>query len=72
MSSRLQTIQTLIPEDFIDLGTGDPNPRLLPLELIRDAAAHRLGLGEREFLQYGLEQGDGYFRAALAGFLSAR
>jgi 2-aminoadipate transaminase len=45
---------------------------LLPLELIRDAAAHRLGLGEREFLQYGLEQGDGYFRAALAEFLSAR
>lgn len=67
----LQTVQTLIPPDFIDLGTGDPNPRLLPLELIRDAAAHRLGLGERELLQYGLEQGDGYFRAALAKFLSA-
>lgn len=72
MSSPLQTIQTLIPSDFIDLGTGDPNPCLLPLDLIRDAATHRLGLGEREFLQYGLEQGDGYFRAALAEFLSAR
>lgn len=72
MTTPLQTIQTLIPSDFIDLGTGDPNPRLLPLELIRDAAAHRLGLGEREFLQYGLEQGDGYFRAALAFFLSSR
>lgn len=67
-----QTVQSLIPSDFIDLGTGDPNPRLLPLELLRDAAAHRLGLGEREFLQYGLEQGDGYFRAALANFLSSR
>lgn len=71
MTSPLRTIQTLIPPDFIDLGTGDPNPRLLPLELIRDAATHRLGLGEREFLQYGLEQGDGHFRAALAKFLSA-
>jgi DNA-binding transcriptional MocR family regulator len=68
----LQTIQTPIASDFIDLGTGDPNPLILPLEMIRDAAAHRLGLGEREFLQYGLEQGDGYFRAALAEFLSAR
>jgi DNA-binding transcriptional MocR family regulator len=67
----LQTIQTLIPPDFIDLGTGDPNPRILPLEMLHDAAAHRLGLGEREFLQYGLEQGDGHFRAALARFLSA-
>lgn len=72
MTSPLQTIQTLIPPDFIDLGTGDPNPRILPLELLRDAAAHRLGLGEREFLQYGAEQGDGFFRAALAEFLAAR
>ncbi len=72
MTSPLQTIQTLIPPDFIDLGTGDPQLKLLPLELLRDAAAHRLGLGEREFLQYGLEQGDGYFRAALAEFLSTR
>lgn len=72
MSSPLQTIQTLIPSDFIDLGTGDPQLKLLPLELIRDAAAHRLSQGDRDFLQYGLEQGDGYFRGALAGFLSAR
>ncbi len=72
MTPPLQTIQTLIPPDFIDLGTGDPNPRMLPLEMLHDAAAHRLGLGEREFLQYGLEQGDGYFRAALAKFLSDR
>lgn len=72
MKPPLQTIQTLIPSDFIDLGTGDPNPRILPLELIRDSAAHRLGLGERDFLQYGLEQGGGTFRAALAGFLSTQ
>lgn len=72
MTTSLQTIQTPIASDFIDLGTGDPQLNLLPLELIRDAAIHRLGLGEREYLQYGLEQGDGYFRDALAKFLSAR
>lgn len=72
MTTYLQTIQTPIASDFIDLGTGDPQLNLLPLELIRDAAIHRLGLGEREYLQYGLEQGDGYFRDALAKFLSAR
>ncbi|MFM8876396.1 MAG: aminotransferase class I/II-fold pyridoxal phosphate-dependent enzyme [Anaerolineae bacterium] len=72
MTTSLQTIQTPIASDFIDLGTGDPQLNLLPLELIRDAATHRLGLGEREYLQYGLEQGDGFFRDALAKFLSAR
>lgn len=72
MTNSLQTIQTLIPPDFIDLGTGDPNPHILPLELIRDAAVHRLGQGEKDFLQYGAEQGDGFFRAALAKFLSVR
>lgn len=72
MTNPLQTVQTLIPSDVIDLGAGEPQLSLLPLELMREAAAHRLGLGEREFLQYGLEQGDGYFRATLAGFLSAR
>jgi len=71
MTTSLQTIQTPIASDFIDLGTGDPQLNLLPLELIRDAATHRLGLGEREYLQYGLEQGDGFFRDALAKFLSA-
>lgn len=72
MTTSLQTIQTPIASDFIDLGTGDPQLNLLPLEMIRDAATHRLGLGEREYLQYGLEQGDGFFRDALAKFLSAR
>ena len=33
-------------------------------------AAHRLGLGDRQVLQYGAAQGDGHFRRALAGFLA--
>lgn len=72
MTTSLQTIQTLIPSDFIDLGAGEPQLDLLPLDMLRDAAVHRLAVGDKDFLQYGLEQGDGYFRAALAGFLSTR
>lgn len=68
--STFQTIQTLTPPDMIDLGAGEPQLDLLPLDLIRDAAHHRLTGNGKEFLQYGAEQGDGYFRAALAEFLS--
>ena len=45
---------------------------LLPLEMLRKAADDRLSQKENDFLQYGFEQGDGYFRAALANFLSQR
>lgn len=68
----LQVAQTNIPPGFIDLGAGEPQLDLLPLDMLREAAAHRFAQGEREFLQYGVEQGDGYFRAALANFLSPR
>ncbi|MEW6402083.1 MAG: PLP-dependent aminotransferase family protein [Chloroflexota bacterium] len=68
----LQTIQTPIPEGFIDLGVGDPQFDLLPLQLLRDAAQDRLSQSDNSFLQYGAEQGDGYFRAALADFLTSR
>ena len=53
----------------IDFGIGQPAFNLLPLELIRDAAARRLARGDREFLNYGYEQGDGVFREALSAFL---
>jgi DNA-binding transcriptional MocR family regulator len=66
----LQTSQINIPTDFIDLGLGDPQFRLLPLESIRRAAEICFDQNDHSFLQYGAEQGDGYFRRALAGFLS--
>lgn len=50
----------------LDLGPGFPAEDLLPLELIRSAAAKRLAEPDRSFLQYGLEQGEERFRAALA------
>jgi DNA-binding transcriptional MocR family regulator len=55
---------------MIDLGLGDPNPSLFPIDVLRRAAEERFQQGDTSFLQYGIEQGDGYFRLALAGFLS--
>lgn len=72
MTTSLQVAQTNIPSGFIDLGAGEPQLDLLPLDMLKEAALHRFAQGEREFLQYGVEQGDGYFRAALAKFLSPR
>lgn len=70
LNSDLQTSQIRVPEDFIDLGLGDPQFALLPLDLIRQAAETCFSQNDRAFLQYGAEQGDGYFRTALAEFLS--
>lgn len=66
----LQTTQLSLPENMIDLGVGQPDLALLPWEMMRQAADHRLQQPERGLLQYGLEKGDGYFRRALAEFLS--
>jgi 2-aminoadipate transaminase len=67
-----QTTQIQVPETFIDLGRGDPGLDLLPLDLLHAAAQDRLSQGENAFLQYGFEQGDGYFRQTLSRFLSAK
>jgi DNA-binding transcriptional MocR family regulator len=66
----LPTTQFTIPEDLIDLGIGQPSLSLLPAAALQEAAAHRLGLGDRHVLQYGAAQGDGYFRRTLARFLA--
>lgn len=55
----------------IDLGIGHPSPSLLPVELVRSAAEHRLSQGDPLVLQYGAEQGDEAFRTRLAEFLDA-
>lgn len=64
------TTQIDISPGMIDLGIGQPSPGLLPLDLIRSAARHRLGNEDPSYLAYGAEQGDGNFRSALAQFLS--
>ncbi|MBI1881966.1 MAG: PLP-dependent aminotransferase family protein [Chloroflexi bacterium] len=70
--SNLQTTQLDIPESMIDFGVGQPSLSLLPVATLKEAAAHRLGQGDASILQYGAEQGDGYFRLALAQFLMKR
>lgn len=56
---------------MIDFGIGQPDLALMPLAQLQRAAAHRFSRPERDLLQYGAEQGDGYFLEALANFLSA-
>jgi len=72
MSTHFQTTQSHADPDVIDFGAGHPGDALLPRALMQAAAAHRLSQPDASLLQYGLEQGDGYFRHALAGFLSRR
>jgi DNA-binding transcriptional MocR family regulator len=66
----LQTTQSEVSTERIDLALGHPSPALLPLELLRRASARRLRQADRSFLQYGYEQGDLRFRSRLARFLS--
>ena len=70
MPNPLRVAQIDTPPGVIDLGRGDPQFALLPLEMLHRAAQNRLTQKDNAFLQYGAEQGDGYFRLALADFLS--
>lgn len=66
-----QTKQAWSAPGVIDLGIGQPEEALLPLELMRRAAAEYAAHAEAYPLQYGNEAGDGYLRLALAEFLAA-
>jgi len=70
MTPSLPVTQFSTPPGTIDLGLGVPPFDLLPLELLNQAALDCFARRDPAFLQYGLEQGNGYFRRALAGFLS--
>jgi len=66
----LPITQSQIPPNVIDLGAGEPNQAMFPIEMIRRAAEERLAQSDLSFLQYGAEQGNGYFRLTLANFLT--
>ncbi|MBW1692038.1 MAG: PLP-dependent aminotransferase family protein [Deltaproteobacteria bacterium] len=66
----MQITQHNIPTGMIDLGVGQPSISLLPLDKIKRAAEHRMKQGDASILQYGVEQGSGYFRHVLSQFLS--
>jgi 2-aminoadipate transaminase len=68
--NELPTTQAVPRKGVIDLAIGHPAPELLPLDLLRQAARQALAGSDASVLQYGFEQGDGRFRAALASFLS--
>lgn len=63
------TTQAWAAPGVIDLGIGQPDASLLPVELF-DAAMAAAPFAERYPLQYGGEAGDGYLRLALAAFLA--
>ena len=69
MSEQLFSTQVPRDPDFIDLGIGQPAMDILPRELLREAAAHRLSIAENALLNYGPEAGDGFFRRTLGNFL---
>jgi len=66
----LQTTQMHVDPTVIDLGVGQPQFSLLPLERIRRAAERHFAQNDASFLQYGAEQGDGYLLQELARFLT--
>jgi len=51
----LPIIQSPIPAGIIDLGAGEPNQAVFPLEVLRHAAEERFAQGTPSFLQYGAE-----------------
>lgn len=66
----MQITQLNIPKGMIDFGIGQPAISLLPTDILRQAAEHRLKQGDPSILQYGTEPGNGYFRLVLSEFLS--
>ena len=67
--STIQFQQVVVPDGMIDLGVGQPNGAILPVDHIRRAAEMQFN-DSPEFLQYGAEWGDGYHRLALGEFLT--
>lgn len=68
--NKLQIVQSNPPPDFIDLGLGNPDNALLPVKLLHRSADVYFATMDSRPLQYGLEQGNTFFRYALARFLT--
>lgn len=66
----IRIAQLEIPPDLIDFGAGQPGMDLLPISILRQTAVNQLERNDPSLLAYGAEQGHGYFRIALAEFLS--
>ena len=66
----IQTSQFQTAAGMIDLGIGQPQLSILPHDLLRRASERALQGEDNALLNYGPAHGDGYFRLALAAFLS--
>ena len=67
-----QATQISTAPGVVDLGVGQPQEAILPVDLIARAMTAAAELRQRHPLQYGVERGDGHLRAALAEFLTER
>ncbi|NET74086.1 MAG: PLP-dependent aminotransferase family protein, partial [Sphaerospermopsis sp. SIO1G2] len=65
-----QTTQFTPGEGVIHFGIGQPGMSILPVDLLQQAAEHRLALRNPDVLNYGPHAGDDHFRQRLATFLS--
>jgi len=70
--SELPITQINFRPGVIDLAMGNPDFDLLPMELLHQSADEYFQAKDARPLQYGIEQGNGYFRQSLAGFLSPK
>lgn len=66
----IPTTQGSVDPEIINLSVGHPQDKFLPMDRLRRAAEARFAAGDPYFMQYGIEQGDGYLRLHLADFLS--
>jgi len=62
--------QYTVPPEMVNLGVGQPATTMLPLQDLREAAAHRFAFDDPWLLQYGDIPGYSNFRKALAEFLN--
>ncbi len=70
--AKVQVAQISVPEGWIDFAIGQPHVDILPLDQMAQAAEHRFKQGDRNILQYGMQQGSTNFRATLSQFLSKK
>ena len=70
MTNYIPISQTYVPPGMIDLGVGTPDFVHLGHDMLLRAAEACFARNDPRFLQYGTEQGHGYFRIALAKLLS--
>ena len=64
--------QNTLRDDVVEFGFGEPDPALLPVGLVRDAAATALGARGAAALAYGSSEGPEELRAAVAERSAAR